>query len=409
MKSGQYHSGKPLLRRHQQPPDPPSSCSCKTVLLCLSALILFSKFFLFPSRRSYPPLVLPPGCNLSQGEWVPDLEGPLYTNDTCFTIQEHQNCLKWGRPDRDFLRWKWKPAGCDLPRFDPVWFLSLVTGKSIVFIGDSLARNQMQSLMCLISSVERPQDLSDGKSENFKRMFFPRHRLTIAIYWSPFLINAHLIDNDGPNHTGLWNLFLDEVDPTWYAQLRRYDLVVIADGNWFTRPSLFFENRRLVGCHFCHRPNVTDLTLRYSHRAAFRTALAAINRLAASGQFTGTVFVRSFSPAHFEGGEWNSGGNCRRRRPYRANETHLQPLDQEFYDHQLEEFRAATAAGGGAKMRLLDTTAAMLLRPDGHPSRYGHSAHDAVAMYNDCVHWCLPGPVDTWNQLLFAMLAQESS
>ncbi|KAK6128765.1 hypothetical protein DH2020_037471 [Rehmannia glutinosa] len=33
-------------------------------------------------------------------EWVPNPEGPYYTNDTCNAIQEHQNCLKFGRPDR---------------------------------------------------------------------------------------------------------------------------------------------------------------------------------------------------------------------------------------------------------------------------------------------------------------------
>jgi hypothetical protein len=52
----------------------------------------------------------------------------------------------------------------------------------------------------------------------------------------------------------------------------------------------------------------------------------------------------------------------------------------------------------------MDTTAAMVLRPDGHPSRYGHWAHENVTLYNDCVHWCLPGPVDVWNEMLLHVL-----
>jgi len=26
----------------------------------------------------------------------------------------------------------------------------------------------------------------------------------------------------------------------------------------------------------------------------------------------------------------------------------------------------------------------------------------------DCVHWCLPGPVDTWNEFLLQMLKMEN-
>ncbi|BAD68707.1 unknown protein [Oryza sativa Japonica Group] len=53
---------------------------------------------------------------------------------------------------------------------------------------------------------------------------------------------------------------------------------------------------------------------------------------------------------------------------------------------------------------LMDATAAMLMRPDGHPSRYGHLPNQKVQLYNDCIHWCLPGPIDIWNDMLFQML-----
>lgn len=92
-------------------------------------------------------------CDLFSGEWVPNPEGPYYTNDTCDAIQEHQNCLKFGRPDRGFLKWRWKPDDCELPLVDPDQFLQLVRGKSLAFVGDSVARNHMQSLICLLSRV----------------------------------------------------------------------------------------------------------------------------------------------------------------------------------------------------------------------------------------------------------------
>jgi hypothetical protein len=68
-------------------------------------------------------------------------------------IQEHQNCLKYGRPDLGFLKWRWRPSGCELPRFDPVQFLQFVRHRKLAFVGDSLARNHMQSLLCLLAQV----------------------------------------------------------------------------------------------------------------------------------------------------------------------------------------------------------------------------------------------------------------
>ena len=56
---------------------------------------------------------------------------------------------------------------------------------------------------------------------------------------------------------------------------------------------------------------------------------------------------------------------------------------------QVDALREAAAASqrNGAELRLLDITAAMELRPDGHPSRYGHWASENVTLYNDCEHW----------------------
>lgn len=108
-----------------------------------------------PSRpRAAAAARVPSGCDIFRpGEWVPDDDAPYYTNLTCPFVQEHQNCMKYGRPDRGFLRWRWRPEGCDLPRFDAAAFFDAVRNTSLAFVGDSLARNHMQSLMCLLSKV----------------------------------------------------------------------------------------------------------------------------------------------------------------------------------------------------------------------------------------------------------------
>lgn len=81
----------------------------------------------------------------------------------------------------------------------------------------------------------------------------------------------------------------------------------------------------------------------------------------------------------------------------------------EFYTVQLEEMRIAEKTGGrdGGKFVLFDSTRPMKLRPDGHPSKYGHWPGAKLVMPNDCVHWCLPGPIDVWNDFLQELLKRE--
>nr|ACJ85593.1 unknown [Medicago truncatula]AFK40748.1 unknown [Medicago truncatula] len=127
-------------------------------------------------------------CDIFTGEWVPNPKGPYYTNKTCWAIHEHQNCMKYGRPDSDYLKWKWKPSGCELPIFNPFQFLEIVRGKSMAFVGDSVGRNQMQSMICLLSRVEWPVVVSHSQNDYFMRWHYPTYNFTMASFWTPHLI-----------------------------------------------------------------------------------------------------------------------------------------------------------------------------------------------------------------------------
>ncbi|XP_027152668.1 protein trichome birefringence-like 19 [Coffea eugenioides] len=344
-------------------------------------------------------------CNLFSGEWVPNPEGPYYTNETCWAIQEHQNCMKFGKPDTGFLKWRWKPDGCELPIFDPQQFLEIVRGKSIAFVGDSVARNHMQSLICLLSRVVYPEDVSITTDEN-KRWVYKDYNFNISMFWAPYLVRSEkTVPNDV---TRPFRLYLDEFDEDWTSNIETYDYVIISAGHWFFRPTLFYVDRRLIGCLYCPQENVTHLKSSFSYRRAFRTAFRALNSL---DNFKGVTFLRTFAPSHFEGGQWDKGGDCVRTRPFKRSERALDDYNLEMYRIQLEELRIAQKEGRrkGLKFRLFDATQSMLLRPDGHPSKYGHWPNHDVAMANDCVHWCLPGPIDSWNDFLLELLKREET
>lgn len=357
-------------------------------------------------------------CDLTRGEWVQDAaEAPYYTNLTCPFIDDHQNCMKFGKPSLEFLRWRWRPDGCELPRFDAARFLEAMRGKSMAFVGDSLARNHFKSLLCLLSRVAQPVEVGDeseidptGRAVR-RDYYYGSHDFTASLFWSPFLVKANL-----SNATlGMWDVHLDTPDARWAAHLTDFDHVVLSGTNWFLRPSVYYEGGRAIACNggaSCVNGNVTaEMSVPRALRAAFRTALGAIS---AREGFRGKAVLRTVTPAHFEGGEWNTGGDCVRTHPYRRGDRALGAFEAEYRNAQVEALRETKAAartrrnGAGAELVLMDITEAMDLRPDGHPSRYGHPPGGSVegSFVVDCLHWCLPGPIDLWSELLSQMLLQ---
>lgn len=63
---------------------------------------------------------------------------------------------------------------------------------------------------------------------------------------------------------------------------------------------------------------------------------------------------------------------------------------------------------GRLRIEALDVTKLALMRPDGHLGPYIFRDPFAEGykerVQNDCVHWCLPGPIDTWNEILLEIV-----
>ncbi|GLT33997.1 hypothetical protein SLA2020_085450 [Shorea laevis] len=395
-----------------------SQNSFKRLFLTVT-LIFFTSIPLYLIRKSQSPLPsqeidisslsknreVRKKCDIFKGKWVPHPEGPYYTNETCPLIIDQHNCMKFGRPDTEFMRWRWKPDECELPYFDAVQFLELVRGKSMAFLGDSVGKNQMHSLFCLLSSVASPEDVSSKYSSDttyFTHWFYADYNFTLASLWSPFLVTSKDADLNGYSSDSYMSLYLDEADKGWTGEIEGYDYVIISAGHWFFRPLYLHQKGQLVGCHKCSVKNITSLSVYHGYRMAFRTTFRTLLSLKS---YKGVTFLRTFSPAHFENADWDKGGNCLRTRPFTNQERKSDDYIWEFYLTQVEEVRAAKDEGRkrGLQFVLLNTTEIMWLRPDGHPSQFGHSRRRNETV-NDCVHWCLPGPIDIWNEFLLYMM-----
>ncbi|KDP36352.1 hypothetical protein JCGZ_09849 [Jatropha curcas] len=114
----------------------------------------------------------------------------------------------------------------------------------------------------------------------------------------------------------------------------------------------------------------------------------------------GIEFFRTQSPRHFEGGDWDQGGSCPRVRPFSSEqveglfslENNGTNVESRLVNQHL--FQALN----GSNFHILDITHLSEFRGDAHPSTAGGKRHD------DCMHWCLPGMTDTWNDLFIMHL-----
>lgn len=245
---------------------------------------------------------------------------------------------------------------------------------------------------------ETPTSVYKDAEEKFITTWhFPHHNFTLTVLRSVFLVHA---TERVMNNTSRFKLHLDEVDEKWSQNISNVDLAIFSDAQWFLRPMYLYEGGNLIGCIYCREANVKEFGAGFAIRKAFEAAFKYVNQRRKGI----VVFLRTFSPSHFEHGAWHNGGFCNRTRGLSREEVKVGGDDWEYRNIQVEEFERAKRYGEkrGNRFEMMDVTRAMLMRPDGHPGEFW--GNKWMKGHNDCLHWCLPGPIDTWNELLLQML-----
>lgn len=340
-------------------------------------------------------------CDLFHGEWVKDDSYPLYKPGSCSLIDEQFNCIRNGRPDKDYQKFKWKPKDCTLPRLDASHMLELLRGKRLVFVGDSLNRNMWESLVCILrnsakdkSKVYEANGKTHFRGEASYSFIFKDYNCTVEFFVSPFLVREwEMPEKDGSKKETL-RLDLVGRSSNLYKDA---DILIFNTGHWWTHDKTAKgKDYYQEGSHVYGELNVLE---------AFRKALTTWARWVDTNVDTGKsmVFFRGYSASHFSGGQWNSGGQCDSETLPIFNETYLRPYPPKMLvlEKVLKNMKH--------HITYLNITRLTDFRKDGHPSIYrkqklSPQERKSPKSFQDCSHWCLPGVPDAWNEVLYAEL-----
>lgn len=284
-------------------------------------------------------------------------------------------------------------------------------GKTLAFVGDSVARNHMESLLCILWQVEAPVDRG---SRRMNRWIFRSTKTTIIRIWSAWSVHKS-IEAVGFAPKGLDKVFLDVADETFMQFIASFDVLVLSSGHWFAKRSAYIQNGNVVGGQLWWPQQAGKMQINNvdAFGVSVETCLTAV---ATHPNFTGIAVLRTYSPDHYEGGAWNTGGSCTGK---------VKPLDvvvrngytDAMYEKQVAGFRKAVQNSGkhSSKLKLMDITEPFALRADGHPGPYRspdpnkktQRGPDGKPPPQDCLHWCMPGPIDTWNEMLFETIRSQ--
>ncbi|XP_057441784.1 xylan O-acetyltransferase 1-like [Lotus japonicus] len=356
---------------------------------------------------------LPPeDCDLFTGEWVLDnMTHPLYKEDECEFLTSQVTCMKNGRRDSMYQKWKWQPRDCSLPKFKPRLLFEKIRGKRLLFVGDSLNRNQWESMVCMVQSVAPPEQKTWYKNGSFAifKIEEPDHiTTTVEFYWAPFLVESN---SDDPEMHSILNRIINPESIEKHGEnWKNVDYLIFNTYIWWMNT---FNMKVLRGSFDEGSTEYDEIPRPVAYEIVLRTWSKWVDENIDPNRTK--VFFSSTSPLHIKSEDWNNpdGIKCAKETTPVLNMS--TPLDVGT-DRRLFVIANNLTHSMKVPVYFINITTLSEFRKDAHTSVYTIRQGKMLtpeqqadpATYADCIHWCLPGLPDTWNEFIYTRIISQS-